>query len=111
MCAWRSVGLDDDTLNIWLSKFPVNAGERRGDAIRRTTWRSEMSKKFKPIPDAIISLMREGLPGLVTGDIGGKGGKDAYLMMARGGVSARTRCTTSPDRDLPKHVRRRMLVS
>src|SRR5215510_10043444 len=40
-----------------------------------------MGKKFKPIHNIIINAIKEQLPEVIGGDIGGKGGRDVYLMV------------------------------
>jgi hypothetical protein len=40
-----------------------------------------MGKKFKPIHNIIINAMKERLPEVIGGEIGGKGGADVYLMV------------------------------
>jgi hypothetical protein len=45
-----------------------------------------MSKKFRKIPDVIVNVLRDCIPGVVSGEIGGKRGKeDVYLLMMPAG--------------------------
>src|SRR5262245_54950063 len=40
-----------------------------------------MGKKFRPIHDAIIRAMKEHMPEVIGGEIGGKRGREVYLMV------------------------------